>query len=561
MTSKSLELLREGRREELWQMCCGFLDLSLEQTMSIQKRLLLEQIELLKNCQLGKKIMRGAMPNTVEEFRQQVPLTTYIDYCPELVERREDTLPAKTVRWVRTSGRSDEYSAKWVPMSEGFWREYITAGASAVLIAFCRGHGNISHIKEHMKILFTLGPPDYGSGAMGDVVKEAIGFDFLPSNMSQGMSFEHKVRNGFSEALYKGIDGFGGLPSVLVVVGEQFKQRSGQIDIRLILSHPSALLRLAKGLIKSKLARRPMLPCDLWTVKGIVGGGTDTGVFKAKVKTLWGKYPLEVYAGTEGALYATQTWDYQGMVFVPTLNFFEFIPQDEHFKWQLDQSYQPETVLLDELKENEIYEVVITNLHGGALTRYRLGDLVRVVSLKDEKANINVPQIVFERRGDELIDITGFGRLTEKIIWQAIENTGIPYADWTARKEVINDKPMLHIFIELKDNYIASEIGVATAVYNELLKLDEQYNFNIYGAYGDPETVLGLKPVTATLLPAGAFARYIAKRQAEGAPLGHLKPVHINPSDKALALLGSKAIEEVAEIEIAAEVETKAAAR
>ena len=92
---KAVELLRQGRNEELWQMCCGFLSLNINEFMDIQKRLLLQQLELLNNCPLGKKIMRGARPKTVEEFRQLVPLTTYKDYCPELLEKREDVLPAK----------------------------------------------------------------------------------------------------------------------------------------------------------------------------------------------------------------------------------------------------------------------------------------------------------------------------------------------------------------------------------------------------------------------------------------------------------------------------------
>ncbi|MBN2463611.1 MAG: GH3 auxin-responsive promoter family protein [Dehalococcoidia bacterium] len=558
--SKILELLHQGRREELWQMCCGFIDLSLEQFMSIQKRLLLEQIELLKNCELGRKVMRGTMPETVEEFREQVPLTTYHDYCPELLEKREEVLPAKPARWVRTSGHSDEYSAKWVPISEGFWSEYVIVGGTIALLAFCRGRGDVSRLKEHMKVLFALGPPDYASGASGEIFQEALGIQFLPSNIEGGMSFQEKIKAGFAEALYKGIDAFGGLPSVLVAVGEQFKQGSGKIDINFLLSHPVALLRITKGLVKSKLARRPMLPKDLWTIKGIVGGGTDTAIFKARVKELWGKYPFEAYVGTEGAIYAIQAWDYGGMIFIPTLNFFEFIPEDEHFKWRLDRSYQPKTVLLDGVKAGEVYEMVVTNLHGGIITRYRLGDMVRVISLRNEKLNIGLPQIVFERRADELIDITGFGRLTEKIVWQAVENTNIPYADWTARKETINDKPMLHIYIELKDNYVASEKGVATAVYNELLKLDDEYSYNIYRAYGDPETVLGVKPVEVTLLARGAFERYIAQRQTEGAPLGHLKPVHINPSDKVLSLLRAK-VKAVPEVEVAVEVKAEAAVR
>ena len=85
--TRPLDLLRSGRKQELWQMCCGFLNLSLEQFMAIQKRLLLEQIELLNNSELGRRMMHGAMPETMEEFREQVPLTTYADYLPELVEK------------------------------------------------------------------------------------------------------------------------------------------------------------------------------------------------------------------------------------------------------------------------------------------------------------------------------------------------------------------------------------------------------------------------------------------------------------------------------------------
>ena len=68
----TFELLRQGRKEELWQRCCGFIDLSLEEFMAIQRRLLLEQIELLKNCELGRKLIRGAMPNSVDGFRKMV---------------------------------------------------------------------------------------------------------------------------------------------------------------------------------------------------------------------------------------------------------------------------------------------------------------------------------------------------------------------------------------------------------------------------------------------------------------------------------------------------------
>ncbi len=535
---RPIDLLRQGRKEELWQMCCGFIDLSLEQFMDIQKRLLLEQIELLKNCELGRKVMRGAMPETVEEFREQVPLTTYSDYLPELEERREEVLPAKPAAWVHTIGKPGEYNVKRVPTSEGFLYEFEKVAGGVALFASCDREGGFL-AKEHVKTLSTMGSRYYGSGMVGYMAQQALGCDFLPSN-AEGISFQERMEAGFKEALSHGLDSCGGLPSILVYVGEMFRQGAINIDNHFLLSHPRACGRFIKGLIKSKLAHRPMLPKDLWSLKVIVGGGTDSATFRKRVEELWGRCPLELYAGTEGGIYATQTWDYEGMTFIPNLNFFEFIPEREWFKWQLDRSYQPKTILLDEVKAGENYEIVFTNLHGGIMTRYRPGDMVRITSRRNEKLNIDIPQMVFEKRADELIVIFGFGHLTEKLIWEAIENTGIPYVDWTARKEVIEDKPALHIYLELKGNYIASEQIVAASVYDELEKLDSVYHFNLHKfAYGDAISFLGLKPIKVTLLPQGAFSSYISQRQAEGADLGHLKPPHINPSDKVLSLLGA----------------------
>ena len=541
---RPIDLLRADRKEELWQMCCGFIDLSLEQFMTIQKRLLMEQIGLLKNSELGRKVMHGAMPETVEEFREQVPLTTYGDYFPELAQRREDVLPAKPVKWVRTSGYTGEYDVKWVPMSEevpmseSFCSACEKVCGGLAILALCDSRGDVSKLKEHLKILFTLAPPPYASGAIGEFVQGAIGCDFLPAR-SADMPFTEMIKVGFEEALSRGLDGFGGLPSVLVAVGEQLRQRSGKINLRSLLSHPKALLRVSKGLIKSKLAHRPMLPKDLWSIKGILGGGTDSAIFQKRIEELWGKAPLELYAGTEGGVYATQTWNHGSMTFVPNLNFFEFIPEREWLKWQIDHSYQPKTILLDEVKAGESYEIVITNLHGGIMTRYRLGDMIRISSLRNEKSNIDIPQMVFERRADELIDIAGFVRLTDKLIGEAIENSGIPYVDWAARKEMVGDKAILHLYLELRDSYIASEKGMVGAIYDQIMNLEGKYPYNFYSVYGEPETVLGSKPVKVTLLPQGAFSSYISQQQAEGAEVGHLKPPHMNPSDEVLSLLGA----------------------
>jgi len=539
--TRPVDLLKENKKNEMWQMCCGFMDLSIDQFMTIQRRLMSEQVELLKASHLGRKIMRGAMPDSLDEFRSVVPLTTYGDYIPELTEKQEDTLPAKPLQWVRTSGYTGKYETKWIPLSEASIDELEKLCGAIAIMGLANHKGDMSKMRQHLKVLSTFATPPYYSGVLAEQLRKAINCDFLPENV-EGLSFTDKIKTGFEQALDQGLDGFGGLPSVLVTVGEQLRSQSNHVDVRKLIHKRGALLRVVKGFAKSKLAGRPMLPKDMWKVSAILGGGTDAAVFRKRVVELWGRAPLELYAGSEGGIYAMQAWDYGTMTFTPNLNFYEFIPEREQMKEQIDHSYTPKTVLLDEVQEGEVYEVVITNLHGGALTRYRIGDMVRITSLRNEDAGIELPQMVFERRADDLIDIAGFGRLTERVIWEAVEATGVPYIDWTARKEVSEDHAVMHLYVETSQSPAPSETAFESMLYQAFRELDKRYNFNIYSIFGEEE-VPEVLPLSVTYLPSGAFARFIARRQNEGADLGHLKPAHINASETVIEALMQSAIE------------------
>jgi len=517
---ETVELFRQGKMGELWQSCCGFIDLSLRDSMMIQQRLLLEQIELLKRCKLGRHIMRGAMPKTVEEFRQQVPLTTYADYEPYLLPKHESALPEKPMIWQHTSGRSGEYPFKWAPLTERQFQEIRRLLFTILLFATCKEKGEVN-LKEHDKILYALAPPPYATGSLVHSAHHDF-LDFLPSvEEAEGLSFEDRIGLGFELALSRGMDLFFAISSVMVAIGERFRQGNENMDIKPLLRKPKTLSRLVKGLIKSKMARRPMLPRDVWSLKGLVTAGTDGSIYREKIKEMWGRYPLDIYGCTEAVMIAMQTWDYQGMTFIPHLNFLEFIPEEESLQSRQDHTYQPTTVLLDEVKAGENYEIVITNFQGGAFVRYRLGDMVKITSLRNEELKIDLPQMVFHARVDDMIDIAGFTRLTEKVIWQAIENSGVAYEDWVVCKEV-KEKPVLHLYLEPKENgYVPGE-RVGASIHQELKKLDKPY--------AELESFLGLQPMEVTLLPKGAFHDYMLKQRAAGADLAHLKPPHINPS-------------------------------
>jgi hypothetical protein len=516
------EFVKQGKNKELWERCCGFIDLNIEQFMTIQHQLLLEQIELLKRCELGKRMMRGAQPRSVEEFREKVPVTTYYDYAPYLLEKREDVLPEKPIFWSWTSGRSGEYAHKWVPITKRMYdagKDYVIA---MVLFASCQDRGDVI-IEEHDKYMYGVAPPPYVSGTIFSIIDEMGVFDILPpSDEAEKLGFEERIEQGFKLGLSEGIDIITALNSVLVTIGERLGQGGDFKKILSVLNHPKILARLIKAVIKSKLASRPLLPRDIWSVKAITAGGTDNIIYREKVKDLWGRYPLDTYGGTESMMIAVQTWDYDTMTFIPYMNFLEFMPEREWKKWQEDPSYQPELLLLDEVQAGEIYVIVITNFLGGAFVRYSPGDAIMIKSLRNEKLNINTPQMLFDSRVDGIIDLAGFTRLTEKVVWQAIENSALAYQDWAMCKESA-EKPILHLYIEPKKGHSIPETEATKLIHEQLKRLDPDYT--------SLETMLGLCPLKVTVLPKGTFEAYISKQRAAGAELALLKPPHINPPE------------------------------
>lgn len=528
------ELLRQGLREEVWRKYCGFLDLKVDRFMEIQERLLMEQIDLLSQCSLGRHFLGNAQPRTIAEFRRLVPLTDHTDYLPYFLKNpnvEPGVLPSEPVHWARTSGRSSEYGFKWAPYSKEMTKKVGEFVVTTFLLASSSGRGDV-RLEPGDVTLLTLAPAPYFTGGV-----IARGFEqeleplFIPS-LEDGdkMEFEARMKEGFRLGLRHGIDLFYGLASVLVAIGEQFERGSGSMKFSVDMLHPTIISRLVKGLVKSKLQRRSLLPRDLWKVKGIIAGGMDTAFYRDKIEAYWGVKPLEGYGGTEVGGVAVQTWNHNGMTFLPDCNFLEFIPEQEFYRNAEDARYTPQTLTLDEVKPG-IYELVVTNFHGNAFVRYRTGDFIEIIALRDDELDIDIPQMVFHARVDGIIDISGFTRLTEKSIYKAVEESGIPYTGWTARKEYHQDKPIVHLYLESTNGYRSEE--VSQAVHDRLKQEDS--------GYADLESMLGIYPLQVTMLPHGAFNRYIESKRQAGADLAHLKPPRMNPKDEVVALLTKNA--------------------
>jgi hypothetical protein len=520
-------LVRQRRYDAAWHKYCGFLDLRLSEFMDIQESLLLEQIERLQRCELGRQLL-GGRPRTVEEFRKTVPLTTYRDYLPFLTSRSEEVLPAKPCVWARTSGRSAEYDCKWAPYSREMLNKVGEFAIGAFMLASCAGRGDV-WLETDDVCLYTLAPaPYFTGGIVAPGLLAQFPMTFIPS-LEEGaqMEFGERIRAGFRLAMEKGIDWFYGLSSVLVAIAEQFERGGGGAGFSHEMLRPRALGRIAAGFARSKLKGRPLLPSDLWRVKGIVAGGMDTAFFSDKIERYWGKRPLEGYGGTELGGVALQAWNFRGLSFLPDSSFLEFIPEADVFGNGKGPDPQPATRQLDELTPG-VYELVISNFHGGVFTRYRTGDLLEIVAMRDDELSIDIPQMVFHARADGVIDIAGFTRLTEKAVWQAIQEAGVPYAGWTMRKEYSRGKPVLALYVEPSDG-VTDPGDIRSMVNQELRQKD--------AGYAELEGMLGLDPLIVKMLPKGAFERYMEAQRAAGADLAHIKPPQVNAPENVVQQL------------------------
>ena len=529
MSTTARQLLKEGRQEEIWTYYCGYLDLSMEETMKIQRRLLHEQIQLMSGCTLGQQIFKGCKPESAEEFIETVPLTSYEDYAHYLLEKKEEVLPEKPRCWLRTSGRSGEYPMKWVPYTHRFWEKAGQNGFAAMVFGSASKRGDII-LQPEDTVLFTLAPKPYMSGEiMVDAILHHFPFKFLPSpEEAEKMDFYQRIEEGLQLSFSEGLDVFYGIASILVAIGRKFEEGSGdKKKYASLLLKPKALIRLINGIINSRREKRALLPRDIWQPKLLAMGGMDCDIFRETVKYYWGGNPIEGYGITEAGILSSQTWNRKGQVFFPDINFLEFMPLEEHLKVKEDPGYTPKTYMMDQLKVGEIYELVITNFLGGPFMRYRVGDLVQIVALEDSEIGIELPHMKFYSRADDLIDIAGFTRLTEYIIWKAIQESGIQYTDWVACKESRKDKSFLHIYLDIKSS--EDEGKAAEMIHGRLAQLDADY--------ADLAKMLGIKPLKVTFLEPGAFQRYIEKMMNEGADLAHLKPPRINPSPKVMERL------------------------
>lgn len=525
------ELFEIGDEALIWQKYCGFLEFSLEEFQKIQDLLLRDELELLRSSPLGKRRLSGRVFASASGFRSHLPLTSYADYAPFFVDKKEDSLPQKPYLWAFTTTSAG--ASRWVPYTYAAYRKLLDQVMGAFILAAAGSSGEVN-LKEGDRGIYNLAPRPFLSGFLAHGMAERFGFDALPPiDKAETMDFQQRMEVGFRLGLHSGVEILCSLSSVLVKMGEHFAAgRNTNSSFSLSMLDPAFLFRLARAYILSKAEGRAILPKDLWRVKALVGWGLDTSLYKEQIIHYWGKAPYEFLACTEAGILALQGWNKKGMTPSPYSAFLEFLSEEEAAKMKESESYQPRTLLLGEVEVGKRYEMVLTSFYGMPFLRYRVGHLIKVLSSSDPETGAKLPQIAFVGRADEAVDLAGFTRLDEKTLWQALINSSIDCEGWTLRKEFAHGKPLLHFYIELKRNGVESKKETANHQNPaaELLEMNLHQSLkSLDSSYADLENMLGLKAVSVTIIPPGTFQRFYDKKRAQGAK--DWRVPHLNPGD------------------------------
>jgi hypothetical protein len=381
-------LLADSSKELLWKKYCGFLDLSLKEYLAIQKQLMKEQIQLATQSFIGRRIFGLHKPDTVAEFRHLTDFTDYAFYHSFFKEQPRAAFVEPVLYWTEVPRPGGE--VKYIPLSLSFITALADDAISALVLsaASCRGEVKLGNQNR----VLTLLQNNVISGALNTALRQRLDCVNLIENNSflsaeKGDCLSGSVKKGLRD----GLDYVISTPQKVTDIGENIgsmtDSRYGEQELSLL-----ARLRLLRAAIIKKFRGGFNSAGDYWKPRGIVCCGEYFVENKDRISAAWGVKPLEVFCAPEAGFMAMQHWTHQYLTFIPYRNFYEFIPQQEYLKAEEEESYRPKTVLMDEVKTGELYELVISNLHGGPFIRYRTGHILRVMAAGDPASNIHLPQ-------------------------------------------------------------------------------------------------------------------------------------------------------------------------
>lgn len=261
---------------------------------------------------------------------------------------------------------------------------------------------------------------------------------------------------------------------------------------------------------------------DIWPHFGYASGvgGASCSPYTQTVRRFIGKIPINMssYAASEGMFAISVKMDVAEYALIPEAGYFEFIPEKD---MDLPENELMERTLgINELRPEESYEIVITNLSG--LYRYRIGDVITVKGRFGQS-----PIISFGYRRHQILNIVG-EKTNDDMIMYTInamrEQMGITVVGWSVCEDSSTSPARYQMFMEIEPFVSREEQQKMRDILEEKLSEASEY-------YRDYRHENKIGPMELILLKPNTYALYRDIQIKNGASSNQLKPIHrINDS-------------------------------
>jgi hypothetical protein len=238
-------------------------------------------------------------------------------------------------------------------------------------------------------------------------------------------------------------------------------------------------------------------------LKGFYTQDQSAGVLKERIKEVTGGYPKTIYGSTETMFTGLPSIEHPGAFFLDwRVVYPEFIREADAIDAEVTRlNEHPDMVPMDAVEVGKRYQLVATPIMND-LTRYVMPDIFECVDTGDAILGSSIPVFKYYARGDRLVMLHNFTRISEEELIGVLTRAGIPFVDFTARREAEGPRDYMALYVE-PSKHVDPE-DAKKRIHEELLTFDKDWR--------DLTNFLKYDPLKLTILPKGAFKRYMSKR-------------------------------------------------
>ncbi|HEX2395943.1 MAG TPA: GH3 auxin-responsive promoter family protein [Bacteroidales bacterium] len=458
-------------------------------SFNLQQRTLQYLLQKAKNTEFGKdhdfdRILKSQ--NFPRSFQLNVPLFNYdllfSHYWYKLLEGKPDiTWPGKVRYFGLTSGTAND-SSKRVPITRDMIKSIRRIGLRQLLslvdldlppnffessILMLGGSTSLINMEK------------YFEGDLSGIIAGRLPFWFKgfykPGQIAKEKDWNTKLDKIVLKAKDWNIGGVSGVPAWVQILIEKIIDHYGLDTIH-----------------------------DIWpNFKVYAHGGVQFTPYKKSFEKLIGKeiYYLETYLASEGFIAYQRKTGHPMQLALDNGIFFEFIPfNSANFLPDGSLVEKPEVLLVNEVKENEDYALIISTNAG--TWRYLIGDTVRFTSVKDF-------EIVITGRTKHFLSLCGEHLSVDNMtcaISEISESLNIDIKEFTVAG-IPYEKLFAHKWYIGTDDPVVDKEGLKILLDKTLAKLNDDYAV---------ERRAALKEIIVEILPSKAFYDWLKMKGKEG---------------------------------------------